>query len=367
MPYREMRSPVCSPSASYQVSPLGCSRCQATLTPTHCIHTPPLEAELPVSTYEVKEAVSGAAVLQESPCLRREKMDEASSITTPLQTRQSYPFELEDPSTQNPDAMRSHEEERIIISCCSVGRAVVPHHPSTTLTPNWALQDFATHPITSNESVFRQEPSSTVEAPWDRVADLGVITLTHEQVVRLGKNPSTVVKAPADWGVGDDAYLGQIDGIHLLHFLGSMSKSLYYNYPHYHPRGHSAAYRVHLSHCQEALAQWPMCQPSLELITFNWVEKHEAPFPDFDITRKCWDFEQLLAWQDEHRVQSINGVMWKALRIPDGAVPNPSPLLNEETLNQTWVNDEGSSLKEARDATTSSLGIWNYLGAGCRI
>ncbi|KND87206.1 hypothetical protein TOPH_08136 [Tolypocladium ophioglossoides CBS 100239] len=111
MPYCEMRSPVYSPSAGYHVSPLGCSRCQATLTPTHCIHIPPLAVELPASTYEVKEAVSGATVLQESPCLGREKMDEASGMTAPSQTRQSRPFELEEPSTQHPNSKRILGEE----------------------------------------------------------------------------------------------------------------------------------------------------------------------------------------------------------------------------------------------------------------
>lgn len=210
-----------------------------------------------------------------------------------------------------------------------------------SFTPKLAVQDFITHPIASNDSVFRQDPSPIVEAAWSHVADLGVIPLTREQVVELGKNPSTVVKAPTDWGAGDDTYLGQLDGIHLLHCLDTMRKSLYHNFHHYHPHGTSASYRSHLSHCQEALAHWLMCRPSLDIITFNWVEKHKAPFPDFDITRKCWDFDQLMAWQDDQRLQAINSERWKELHIPDGVVPNPSPLLNEETLNHTWPDVKG--------------------------
>jgi hypothetical protein len=213
--------------------------------------------------------------------------------------------------------------------------------PVDTLIPKWELKDFITHPIASNESIFRQPPSPAVDAAWNRISDLGVIPLTHEQVERLGKNPSTIVEAPADWGVGEGSYIGQIDGIHLLHCLNSMRKSLHYNFPYYYPQGHKASYRVHLSHCQEALAKWLMCQPSLEVFTFNWVEHHVPPFPDFDMTRKCRNFESLLSWQDEHRVQSINDEMWKALRIPDGTKPNPSPLLNEEVRNQDMDNCEG--------------------------
>jgi len=198
------------------------------------------------------------------------------------------------------------------------------------LTSEWGNRKFVTGPLDSEESVFRQPPSDDVEAAWARIADLGVLVLKRSDVERLGKNTSTVVQAPASWGMGSDAYLGQLDGVHLLHCLDSMRKSLHHNYAHYHPDGTTAAYPVHLGHCQEALARYLACQPSLELITFNWVEHQAGPFPDFDITRKCWNFNRLLEWQDEHRVQSINNAVWKALRKPDGLVLIGSPILNEE-------------------------------------
>jgi len=203
------------------------------------------------------------------------------------------------------------------------------------LTPEWGNRKFATNPLDSKESIFRQQPSDDVEAAWARVADLGVLVLKGSDVERLGKNISTVVQAPASWGVGSDAYLGQLDGIHLLHCLNSMRKSLHHNYKHYHPNGTTGAYLTHLGHCQEALAKYLRCQPSLELITFNWVEHQAGPFPDFDITRKCWNFDGLMEWQEKHRVQTINNAVWKALRKPDGLVPLMPPILNSEVSNVT--------------------------------
>ncbi|KAH6606190.1 tat pathway signal sequence [Trichoderma cornu-damae] len=96
-----------------------------------------------------------------------------------------------------------------------------PAPPIDTLNPKWKSHNFITRPITSPESVFRQDPSPIVGEAWDRVSDLGVIPLTAKQVLKLGKDPDTVVKAPADWDAGENAYLGQIDGIHLLHCLTS--------------------------------------------------------------------------------------------------------------------------------------------------
>jgi mycotoxin biosynthesis protein UstYa len=101
------------------------------------------------------------------------------------------------------------------------------------------------------------------------------------------------------------------------------------------PTGINHVYHSHLSHCQEALAKALMCQPSVEMITYNWVEHQRLPFPDFDITRKCWDFEQLLQWQLENRVESMTQERWKALRKPDDITPLPFPLLMLEAYNIT--------------------------------
>lgn len=197
-----------------------------------------------------------------------------------------------------------------------------------------------TYPVDRNESILRQPPSPEVDAYWDRISSLGMMPIGAEQIKALDKDPSTVMKAPADWDMGNDAYLVQLDGLHLLHCLNSMRKNLHYNYPIYHPHGHSAAYLPHLSHCQEALAHWLMCQPSLDLIKFDWVERHSRPFPDFDITRKCIDFEGLLAWQEEHRIQDDWLLEhWKTMEMPDDVLPRKSPVLNdEEKSSGEWVS-----------------------------
>ncbi|POR39557.1 Uncharacterized protein TPAR_00259 [Tolypocladium paradoxum] len=108
MPYHDTRSPIYPLSAGYQVSSPGCSSCQATPTPAQCIHTAMLAVELPATTNEANGAVSRDAMLQESPCLGTKKKDEASGMTAALQPRQSRAFELEDPSTQHPDARGMH-------------------------------------------------------------------------------------------------------------------------------------------------------------------------------------------------------------------------------------------------------------------
>jgi Mycotoxin biosynthesis protein UstYa len=201
------------------------------------------------------------------------------------------------------------------------------------LEPDWRLRPHTTHSIYSDESIFRQPPSDKVEEAWKRIADIGVLPISYEDVVALGKDPSSVAKAPMNWGQGSEAYLAHLDGIHLLHCLDSMRQSLYYNFHHYHPNGTTEGYHVHLSHCQEALAKHLMCQPSVELITYSWAEEKEFPFPDFDITRKCWNYETLLDWQDQHRIKPMTTEIWQRMRRPNDVKPIPYPILMAEVKN----------------------------------
>ncbi|OAA55479.1 hypothetical protein ISF_07990 [Cordyceps fumosorosea ARSEF 2679] len=213
-----------------------------------------------------------------------------------------------------------------------------------TMSPKFATKEFLTYPIEHNAAVLRQPPSPEVDAYWERISDTGVMPVGAAQIRGLGKDPSTVVKVAPDWNLSlDDAYLMQLDYLHLLHCLSSMRKSLHYNYPHYHPDGHPPAYVAHLSHCQEALAHWLMCRPSVDLIKFDWVENHSRPFPDFDIARKCIDFEALLEWQEEHRLPDKWLLeKWKTMDRPDEVIPRRSPVLNDESKAAQAVSFQDS-------------------------
>lgn len=56
---------------------------------------------------------------------------------------------------------------------------------------------------------------------------------------------------------------------------------------------------AHRSHCTGVLLDALTCQPSLNMLTFNWMETQENPFPDFGINRKCVDHSKILEWQDK--------------------------------------------------------------------
>ena len=192
----------------------------------------------------------------------------------------------------------------------------------------------------SPDSIFRQDPSDDVDAAWERAHKIGVLPISSEDVRRLGKDPSTVVQPPASWNLGPDTHLAHLDGLHLIHCLNALRKSLHQNFNRYYPNGMPAAHHPHLSHCQEALAKHLMCQPSQELITYSWAQGVDHPFPDFDITRKCYNFEQLLEWQEEHQIQDMSRQKWEELRRPEDAMLLPTPILTLESLNVSREHEE---------------------------
>ncbi|KAI1170222.1 hypothetical protein F4777DRAFT_595353 [Nemania sp. FL0916] len=213
-----------------------------------------------------------------------------------------------------------------------------------SMTPHWGPRTTAQHPLEANESIWRQNPSDAVDIAWGRITDVAMLEITRDQLLKLGKDPGSAVNTPPEWiddsgsssQPNEDRYIAIIDGMHLLHCLNSMRKSLYHNYQHYFPNGYPPSYGAHLSHCQEKLAQWLMCQPSMEFVSFGWYEKREPPFPDFDVTRKCVDFEQILDWQNEHRIEGLTKPMFDALRPPNGTRRRVAPVMYDEILGRTW-------------------------------
>ena len=45
-----------------------------------------------------------------------------------------------------------------------------------------------------------------------------------------------------------------------------------------------------------------LCHADADLITYNWRDTQPHPYPDFSIIRKCRNFDDLIAFRDERRV-----------------------------------------------------------------
>lgn len=210
-------------------------------------------------------------------------------------------------------------------------------------------------------SIYRSDPSDEVNAAWDKLADVGWLLITEEDVLNMGKDPRISSKASADLlkamgkNVDEELYYAQIDAFHQLHCLNEIRRHAYWDHYHKHKWGAYDAHTphplhwTHISHCLEAIRQNIVCHANVEMITSTWTEGQDWPFPDFAINKKCRNFEQLQEYQAQNRVpqelldllatpddvelQTLDLEIYYALDEP---VPDDYPFDHEVAPHRAW-------------------------------
>ncbi|KAM7192633.1 protein of unknown function (DUF3328) domain containing protein [Rhypophila sp. PSN 637] len=179
--------------------------------------------------------------------------------------------------------------------------------------------------IQDNTSIFRLDPSTEVDSAWTRLTAKGkeIITVDRPSVSKSGKNPDLCVKAPLSWDP---------DVFHQIHCLNELRKEIHFDYYYgmdarlngtSKPREHID----HKNHCIHMLLQNLMCHADVDIITHRWVHydlKNQPtrpfaePLADFNLTKKCRNFDALLGWIQENAVQDL-GHRWHELKMPQDA------------------------------------------------
>ncbi|KAF9779932.1 hypothetical protein IL306_001060 [Fusarium sp. DS 682] len=157
-----------------------------------------------------------------------------------------------------------------------------------------------------NPSKWRNslKPDPAVDEAWEDLEIIRVFPITETEVRRLGKDPELLVKFPPEYGLGDNAYMAQIDMFHQIHCLNLLRHLAWAEYERNGTakKPFSDLHWIHVSHCTDILMQNLMCNGNLDIITFNWVETQTNPFPDFAVKHQCRDFDAIYEWQDKHSV-----------------------------------------------------------------
>jgi hypothetical protein len=172
-------------------------------------------------------------------------------------------------------------------------------------------------------SIYRGKPGPEVDAAWKDLTAEHAIPISADEVKKLGKDPKTAVKFPESFGYGSDAYVAQVDVFHQIHCLDALREEMHRNYYSGLPSSsRNTMQKVHINHCVHVLLQNLLCESSVDLITYNWMEGLHFPFPDFDLTHQCRSFEALLDWQHDHMV---DGRLYETISKPDDVVPLRPP------------------------------------------
>ena len=140
-------------------------------------------------------------------------------------------------------------------------------------------------PPAKDESIARQNPNKDADAIWAEWELQRVFALSETDIIKLGKDPSTVAKLEDSiWGLGDDAYAATLDVYHQLHCLNALRHIAYGNYYNRSlvntdtPKPTMDV--IHVNHCVDIIMQALQCSGNVNFMTLHWVETQTFPFPD---------------------------------------------------------------------------------------
>jgi hypothetical protein len=163
-------------------------------------------------------------------------------------------------------------------------------------------------------------PDRKVDEAWISLDTIRTFPLTAEDVMKLGKDPTITVKYPEEYGLGPDAYVGQLDVFHQLHCLNLLRELAWAEYGRNETHGKkpfSDLHWLHVSHCTDLLLQNIQCTGNMDVLTFNWLEGELWPWPNFYVNHQCRDFDAIVKWQDENALPLMMG---RNLTRPPGVV-----------------------------------------------
>jgi hypothetical protein len=158
--------------------------------------------------------------------------------------------------------------------------------------------------------------------------DIGMHSLTDEEVTRIGKIATECAKTQPDRGFGPDTYMAEIDVFHQLHCLNALRKTSILNYDYYWGSewGYDppVLFALHIDHCLDIPRQSIMCHADVEALTYNWRKTQHNPFPDTGVEKVCRDFDALLRCQEEVELKD-EPAKWERMVRPADAVMLPLP------------------------------------------
>lgn len=128
-------------------------------------------------------------------------------------------------------------------------------------------------------------------------------------------------------------FFGINDGQHLIHCLDQIRQFAHYDYYFQDKWGDMSnippMHAAHRSHCIGVLLDALKCQPSLNMVTFSWMEEQEAPYPDFNLYRQCQNQDELIEWMESVEIKREVIDKWDFPRPADAKVLPIEPELKK--------------------------------------
>jgi hypothetical protein len=214
--------------------------------------------------------------------------------------------------------------------------------------------EIPTYPKMTNGTVFpptwlsiaRQDPGPETDAAWAVFEKVLTHAITSDQVRALGKDPSTVAKFEDEyWGLGDDAYMAQMDVFHQIHCINVLRSAAFEDHPQTTKKKEKKdkMYWIHMHHCVDIALQNIQCHASTDLLTLSWMDSRSKPWPDFSVWHQCRDIDTLVRWQREN---AVDPVKFDRMPVPEGAYRLRAPWLEYAEGEERWPEGWSGPLHE---------------------
>ncbi|KAM0548119.1 hypothetical protein ACHAPJ_010040 [Fusarium lateritium] len=151
-----------------------------------------------------------------------------------------------------------------------------------------------------NENVFRKNGSAETDEAWESLGvDYRPGIISYKDGIASGLTDAHVQVDPKHGG----GFIVNVEGMHHLHCLNMVRKSLYFNYDHYKAMGGHAfkndgeIFRLHLTHCLDTIRQVLMCNIDTGVLGQVWYNKKDpSAFPDFNTKHTCKNYDDIRKW-----------------------------------------------------------------------
>ncbi|KAL5118838.1 hypothetical protein ACEQ8H_003160 [Pleosporales sp. CAS-2024a] len=187
---------------------------------------------------------------------------------------------------------------------------------------NYSLVRFQGSLMKSN--VFRLDAGPEVDAAWKSLgADYNPARIPIAEAARSNLAPDQV-KIKDKYGGG---YPAHVEGLHHLHCLNLLRKSLSWNIDYYRAQGlgpfsnDANILKDHVTHCLDILRQQLMCTVDVGVLGQVWYQPPGSDveaFVDFNTVHKCRNFDAIRDWAEKHQLPDEN-------EIPPDYLEPPKP------------------------------------------
>ncbi|ORY71450.1 tat pathway signal sequence [Pseudomassariella vexata] len=159
------------------------------------------------------------------------------------------------------------------------------------------------------ETIHRRPHSPEVDAAWEALGvdyRAGVISRTSGLASGLTRRH---VQRAEKYGGG---FLVNVEGMHHLHCLNLLRKSLYFNFNYYKALGghefknEDGIFQLHVTHCLDTIRQVLICNVDTGVLGQVWVHPDKpSAFPDFNTEHKCKNYDDVRKWAEVHQAPPL--------------------------------------------------------------